>query len=164
MRFNLLTFVACVASGAVGSAIPHDHAEHAIRSEDLRTSPNPRSQIEIRDSFDCKGSSICSTMPVASCDRAVNFNLIRDDGVNYGAPGSGRRFTGTCSKYAIGGLGTQPGCGIFIQGKSHCARSGNEMWWDYQHIRSNGCGKCGTKHWGDGCMTTINYVSTCDRN
>jgi hypothetical protein len=35
------------------------------------------------------------------------------------------------------------------------------MWWDYQDIRKSGCKKCGTKHWGDGCMTTVNYVSGC---
>lgn len=51
-------------------------------------------------------------------------------------------YTGACFGY----------CGIFIQGKSHCTRSGDEMWWDYQDIRKSGCGKCGTKHWGDGCM------------
>jgi hypothetical protein len=69
---------------------------------------------------------------------------------------SGRSQTGACQS-AFGGYG----CGVFIQGGNTCARTGNQMWQDYQDIRSHGAKTCGSKHWGDGCMTTINYVSGC---
>ncbi|KAH6843424.1 hypothetical protein B0I37DRAFT_418525 [Chaetomium sp. MPI-CAGE-AT-0009] len=148
MRFDIAS-VLVFAAMATASAIPHEHVE------DL-SSPVPRSPLDKRDSYDCKGSSMRSSLQVRACDDAVNNKIIRNDAVNYGAPGSGRPQTGACSSI-FGGYG----CGVFIQGKSHCARTGNQIWHDYQDIRKNKCGKCGTKHWGDGCMTTINYVSGC---
>ncbi|KAH6693628.1 hypothetical protein F5X68DRAFT_247988 [Plectosphaerella plurivora] len=152
MRFSLFA-LAALAATVTGSAIPVDHTHEHVHED---VSLVPRSPLDKRDSFDCKGSSMCATLNVAACNNAVNFRLIRNNDVNYGAPGSGRRFTGACEQIVQG-----YGCGVFIQGKSHCARTGNEMWWDYQDIRNNGCRVCGTKHWGDGCMTTINYVSGC---
>lgn len=79
MYFNLtalLVFVGMVSS----SAIPHSH-------EDYESSPVPRSVLEARDSYDCKGSSMCSSLNVAACDDAVNSKIIRNDVVNYGADG-----------------------------------------------------------------------------
>ncbi|KAK8118460.1 uncharacterized protein PG998_003086 [Apiospora kogelbergensis] len=40
-----------------------------------------------RDGYDCEGSGLCKTLSVAWCDKAVNYNLKRDDVINYGAPG-----------------------------------------------------------------------------
>ncbi|KAK8093281.1 uncharacterized protein PG998_014682 [Apiospora kogelbergensis] len=112
---------------------------------------NATSIIEARDTFDCKGSSVCRTIPVKFCDETVNLRIKRTDEVLYGAPGSGKSMTGACAAT----------CGVFIQGGAHCERSGNQIWWDYQDIRQNGCGICGSKHWGGDCLTTINYVNTC---
>jgi len=56
------------------------------------------------------------------------------------------------------------GCGVFIQG-SNCSISGNDMWNDYQRIRTiGGCKKCGSFHREDGCLVTINYVYQCDNH
>ncbi|KAF6838782.1 hypothetical protein CPLU01_02315 [Colletotrichum plurivorum] len=152
MRFSLFFLSALVASAAAVVIPDHAH-EHDFEAD---VSPVPGNPLEKRDSYDCKGSSMCSSLQVRACDDAVNNKLIRNDDVNYGAPGSGRSRTGACSNI-FGGYG----CGVFIQGKSHCARTGNQMWWDYQDIRKNNCRVCGSKHWGDGCLTTINYVSGC---
>ncbi|KAI3558673.1 hypothetical protein CABS01_07360 [Colletotrichum abscissum] len=153
MRFSLFFLSALVASCSA-VAIPGEHSHEHDLVMDM--SPVPRGVLDKRDSYDCKGSSLCSSLKVAACDDAVNNKLIRNNDVNYGAPGSGRPKTGACSNI-FGGYG----CGVFIQGKSGCARTGNQMWYDYQDIRANGCRVCGSKHWGDGCLTTINYVSGC---
>jgi hypothetical protein len=81
MRFDI---AACLAFAAVAtaSAIPHDHHE-----VDHLTSPVSRSSLDKRDSYDCKGSSMCSSLQVRACDDAVNNRLIRNDVVNYGASG-----------------------------------------------------------------------------
>ncbi|KAH6640172.1 hypothetical protein F5144DRAFT_609227 [Chaetomium tenue] len=152
MRFDIIASLV-FATMDTASAIPLDHDHNHV--EDM-SSPVPRSVLDKRDSYDCKGSSMCSSLQVRACDDAVNSKLICNDDVNYGASGSGRPQGGACSNI-FGGYG----CGIFIQGKSHCVRTGNQMWWDYQDIRKSGCQKCSTKHWGDGCMTTVNYVSGC---
>ncbi|XXH02736.1 hypothetical protein Hte_009121 [Hypoxylon texense] len=100
---------------------------------------------------------MCPTLHVKACDEAVNSKLIRDDNVNYGAIRSGMPRVGECS-----GLATDFGCGILIQGPTNCTRTGNDMWWDYQEIRSSGCHHCGHKYWSDwGCSTTIDYFPVC---
>jgi len=78
MRSNVFAVLAFAAM-ASASAIPHAEPEMSLRE---------RSPLEARDdSYDCKGSSVCGTVKVAYCDKAVNENLIRDDVVRYGAPG-----------------------------------------------------------------------------
>lgn len=150
MYFTTIAFMSLM--GMIGAnAVPHLHAEM-----DTETSPRLKSPLVARDTYDCKGSSLCRSLQVRACDDAVNNKIIRNDDVNYGAPGSGRPRTGECSAIA-GGFG----CGVFIQGQKNCARTGNQIWHDYQDIRGNGCKICGSKHWGDGCLTTINYVSGC---
>ncbi|EXL58562.1 hypothetical protein FOCG_02072 [Fusarium oxysporum f. sp. radicis-lycopersici 26381] len=145
MRFNTITLSILLAQSTCLAA----------PADGIDSSPGfslaPRSKLETRDSYDCNGSGLCGTISVKNCDDAVNNRLIRNNDVNYGAPGSGRSQTGTC----------QGACGIFIQGRSTCARTGNQIWYDYQDIRRSGCRICGSKHWGDGCLTTINRVSGC---
>ncbi|KAI3319363.1 hypothetical protein HD806DRAFT_539401 [Xylariaceae sp. AK1471] len=123
------------------------------------TSLNPALHLlNARDTYDCSGSGLCQSLQVKYCDQAVNDRIIRNNDVNYGAPGSGRQYSGACQS-SSGGFAY--GCGVFIQGKSTCARTGNDIWYDYQAIRSQGCRVCGSRHWGDGCLTTINYVGGC---
>jgi hypothetical protein len=81
MRFDIVAILA-FAAVATASAIPHDH-DHV---EDL-SSPVPRSPLDKRDSYDCQGSGMCKSLQVRACDDAVNNKLIRNDAVNYGAPG-----------------------------------------------------------------------------
>lgn len=50
-------------------------------------------------------------------------------------------------------------CRVYIQGGSNCLRSGNQIWDDYQQIHAGNCEKCGSKHWGDGCLTSIDYIN-----
>ncbi|KAI1378979.1 hypothetical protein F4677DRAFT_465255 [Hypoxylon crocopeplum] len=109
-------------------------------------------------SYNCDGSSMCPTIHVHDCDSAMNSKIIRDDNMNYGAAGSGMPHIGVCR-----GIATDYGCAIFVQGPTSCVRSGNDIWWDYQDIRDNGCHHCGHKYWGDGCMTTIDYEPECHR-
>lgn len=83
MRFSLFFLSALVASAAAVVIPDHVH-EHDFEAD---VSPAPASILEKRDSYDCKGSSMCSSLQVRACDDAVNNKLIRNDGVNYGAPG-----------------------------------------------------------------------------
>jgi hypothetical protein len=71
---------------ATASAIPLEHDHDHDLLDDL-SSPVPRSVLDKRDSYDCKGSSMCSSLQVSACDNAVNSKLIRNDVVNYGASG-----------------------------------------------------------------------------
>ncbi|KAH7393616.1 hypothetical protein BKA64DRAFT_578181, partial [Cadophora sp. MPI-SDFR-AT-0126] len=53
-------------------------------------------------------------------------------------------------------------CGVFLQG-TDCSMSGNNMWKTYQALRKlGGCKKCGSYHQENGCLFTVNYVSSCD--
>lgn len=42
-----------------------------------------------RDTYSCAGSSLCGSAAglIAACDYAINYDVIRNDVVNYGAPG-----------------------------------------------------------------------------
>ncbi|KAI1472374.1 uncharacterized protein F4812DRAFT_464478 [Daldinia caldariorum] len=108
--------------------------------------------------YDCRGSIMCSTLHVKACDVAVNTQIIRDDELNYGSASSRRPHLGACH-----GLGADFGCAILVEGNPKCVRSGNDLWWDYQEIRKNGCHHCGHKYWGKGCKTTIDYEPECRR-
>lgn len=83
MRFSLFFLSALVASAAAVVIPDHAH-EHDFEAD---VSPVPGNVLDKRDSYDCKGSSMCSTLQVRACDDAVNSKLIRNDDVNYGAPG-----------------------------------------------------------------------------
>ena len=78
MQFNLFALVAVLLVGTA-AAVPH--------ALDAETSPVALNILQARDNYDCKGSSMCKSLQVRSCDDAVNNKLIRNDDVNYGAPG-----------------------------------------------------------------------------
>ncbi|KAF8184989.1 meiotically up-regulated gene 117 protein, partial [Mycena galopus ATCC 62051] len=94
----------------------------------------------------CEGSSLCGSLSVASCDAAkdliVNTTIYRTD--------ENAAATGVCSGH----------CGFFVQG-SLCRYDGYTMIEAYADIRADGCQKCGSKRFDDGCEITINYVSSC---
>ncbi|KAI8966411.1 hypothetical protein F5Y11DRAFT_155228 [Daldinia sp. FL1419] len=149
MQLNFLILTAFTA--AVGaSAIPHELG--------FTYKNNTLEKKEYGVHCDCKGSIMCATLKVQACDEAVNFKLIRNDAINYGAIGSSAPHHGVCH-----GIGTDFGCAITIQGHSSCIRTGNDIWWDYQVIRHSGCHHCGHKYWGDGCSTVIDYEPQCGR-
>lgn len=79
MRFTIATSL-CLVVMVSASAIPRSEAE-------FNTSALPVNPLEARDTYDCKGSSMCKTLQVRACDEAVNSNIIRNDDINYGAPG-----------------------------------------------------------------------------
>ncbi|RAL02336.1 uncharacterized protein BO80DRAFT_472333 [Aspergillus ibericus CBS 121593] len=114
-------------------------------------------------SYDCKGSSMCTTPALLKwCDHAVN-TLYRDDDPFYH---SSEVIDGDVYSSQSGNCwGDQTrGCGVFIQGQN-CSISGNDLWNDYQNIRNiGGCKKCGSFHRDDGCLVTINYVYNCDNH
>lgn len=90
MRFSLFAIAGFAASLVTGAALPFEDAEDVATREmadAVGITLRPRGVLQARDSYDCKGSSICSTLNVAACNRAVNDLIIRNNDVNYGAPG-----------------------------------------------------------------------------
>ncbi|KAF5262188.1 hypothetical protein FOXYS1_7094 [Fusarium oxysporum] len=81
MRFNTITLSILLAQSTCLAA----------PADGIDSSPGfslaPRSKLETRDSYDCNGSGLCGTISVKNCDDAVNNRLIRNNDVNYGAPG-----------------------------------------------------------------------------
>ncbi|KAF7311648.1 hypothetical protein MKEN_01068100 [Mycena kentingensis (nom. inval.)] len=100
----------------------------------------------VNSGIDCKGSSLCGGLNPASCDAAaakiVNTTIYRTDG--------DAAATGECSGH----------CGFFVQG-SECRFTGASMLEAYRDIRAGNCKICGSKRFLDGCLITINYVSSC---
>ncbi|KAK6069392.1 hypothetical protein SCUP234_10704 [Seiridium cupressi] len=147
MQFPAL-FVTIFAFVSLGRALPSAEADY-------------EGILEGRDTYDKKGSGMCSSLQVKFCDEAVNNYIIRDDAQRY-KPDVYQTCSGGCSALGLNGW-TGAGCRVFVQGGQDCKRSGNQLWHDYQDIRNNGVDKCGSKHWGNGCLTTINYVSECGK-
>ncbi|PYI33766.1 hypothetical protein BP00DRAFT_444318 [Aspergillus indologenus CBS 114.80] len=61
----------------------------------------------------------------------------------------------------------QFGCSVQVRGKDKtgkdCTITGDEMWEAYQDIRKiGGCKKCGSKHFGNGCLVSVDYYYGCD--
>ncbi|KAF5653141.1 hypothetical protein F25303_2571 [Fusarium sp. NRRL 25303] len=79
MRFTIIASSILLAQGSCLAAPRVNTAEGF--------SPVPRSKLEARDSYDCNGSGLCGAISVRDCDQAVNNRLIRNNNVNYGAPG-----------------------------------------------------------------------------
>ncbi|KAK7947864.1 uncharacterized protein PG986_008750 [Apiospora aurea] len=135
------------------AATPNQH--HAVhhRAPPPRLPPRPGRQgfdppLTSRDTYDRKGSAMCgsATMQVKYCDEAVNSFLIRDDAYRY-RPDVYNRCAGACSGQGARGTTVTSGCHVSVEGDAACRRSGNQMWQDYQDLRANGAGKCGSKHW-----------------
>ena len=59
------------------------------------------------------------------------------------------------------------GCKVYVQGRNEqennapCAFSGDEMWAAYQEIRRSGCAVCGSRHFGNGCLISIDADPKC---
>ncbi|RAH78951.1 hypothetical protein BO86DRAFT_402295 [Aspergillus japonicus CBS 114.51] len=113
--------------------------------------------------YDCEGSSMCTTPDLLKwCDHAVSY-LFRDDDLNYHSTEVIEDSLYSTQSGDCWGDLTQ-GCGVFIQGQN-CSISGNDMWNDYQNIRTiGGCKKCGSYQRKDGCRVTIDYVYQCDNH
>ncbi|KAK4183811.1 hypothetical protein QBC35DRAFT_393061 [Podospora australis] len=150
---NLATAIPAIPT-ASADAVSNVNSD-TFEFEDFKFN-TPTVQGDDFEDFDCDGSKICRFLHPEACDDAVNNRLIRGDFLDYGAPGSGRPLTSACS--AIAG---PVGCRIHIQGHRNCTRTGNQIWEDYQDIRESGCQVCGTKHWGDGCYTSIEVDPQC---
>ncbi|KAL5359299.1 Spherulation-specific family 4-domain-containing protein [Aspergillus floccosus] len=110
--------------------------------------------------YDCQGETLCSTTNVKWCDKAVN-QMGRSTKV-YTANSEALALEGNCWSNNAGF-----GCSVRIRGKDQngkdCTITGDEMWEAYQDIRNiGGCKKCGTKHFGNGCMVSVDYYYGCD--
>ena len=105
--------------------------------------------------YDCQGGSPCAIAPVKYCDLAVN-NMERGSHI-YIANEAVR--DGHCW-----GNGMGNGCNVNVRGTdqdgNNCQITGDDMWWSYQDIRAH-CPVCGTKHFGNGCMVSVNYHTGC---
>lgn len=110
--------------------------------------------------YDCKGESLCSTTPVKFCDRAVN-EMKRGDNI-YESNREALVYRGNC----YGNLDGY-GCSVQIRGTDrngkNCKITGDEMWQAYQDIRKSGdCRMCGSKHFGNGCLVSVDYFVNCN--
>ncbi|KAF4166807.1 hypothetical protein CNMCM6936_005969 [Aspergillus lentulus] len=110
--------------------------------------------------YDCKGETLCSTTNVKWCDKAVN-QMNRGQTI-YTSNAEALALSGNCWANNAGF-----GCSVKIRGTDqngkNCKITGDEMWEAYQDIRNvGGCGKCGTKHFGNGCMVSVDYYYGCD--
>lgn len=110
--------------------------------------------------YDCQGEKLCGhTLDmIKHCDLAAN-SLVHQTGVTkmYTA-GQPMGESGMCSVNSV----TGQGCKVYLQGKDEndkpCSYSGDDMWKAYQDIKNiSGCKKCGTKHFGNGCMVSRDY-------
>ncbi|KAJ0413256.1 fibronectin type III domain protein [Aspergillus carlsbadensis] len=110
--------------------------------------------------YDCKGEALCSTTNVKWCDKAVN--QMNRGGTIYRANSEALALEGNCWANNAGF-----GCWVRIRGTDengrNCEITGDEMWEAYQDFRNiGGCKKCGSKHFGNGCLVTIDYYYGCD--
>ncbi|KAF2429956.1 hypothetical protein EJ08DRAFT_589813 [Tothia fuscella] len=112
--------------------------------------------------YNCEGSALCATTNKKYCHQAVN------------RMGRGNKVYKTSDILAEAGncWGTTDGYGCKVQirgrnehdGNKICTITGDEMWWAVQDIidsNKGGCTKCGSKHFGNGCMVTTDYVTQC---
>lgn len=109
--------------------------------------------------YDCKGDTLCSTTNVKFCDKAVNK---MERGSKIYTSGDILASAGNCWANAEGF-----GCSVKIRGTDNdgnaCKITGDDMWFAYQDIRKDGdCSKCGSKHFGNGCLVSIDYYYGCD--
>lgn len=113
--------------------------------------------------YDCEGHHRCALSPTKWCDKAVNqmnrgSRMYRSNGVPFSEAGN-------CWADRAG-----YGCSVQIRGKHEgtgevCQISGDDMWHAYQDIRhkwKGKCGQCGSKHFGNGCLVSIDYAEGCD--
>ncbi|OJI89883.1 hypothetical protein ASPTUDRAFT_79749 [Aspergillus tubingensis CBS 134.48] len=110
--------------------------------------------------YDCKGATLCSTLNVKWCDKAVN--QMNRGSTLYTANAEALALSGNCWANW-----EQFGCSVKIRGKDEngkeCTITGDEMWEAYQDIRKiGGCKKCGSKHIGFGCLVSVDYYYGCD--
>ena len=110
--------------------------------------------------YDCQGATLCSTTLVKWCDKAVN-NMQRGSKI-YESNGISLAVSGNCwANYE------QFGCKVYVQGTdqdgNNCRVTGDELWQAYQDIRgAGGCSTCGSKHFGNGCLVSVDYHYGCD--
>ena len=99
-------------------------------------------------------------MNVKWCDEAVN-NMQRGSKI-YSSNGASLAVSGNCwANYE------QFGCEVQIRGTdasgANCQITGDDLWQSYQDIRNiGGCSKCGSKHFGNGCLVSVDYYYGCD--
>ncbi|KAJ7737197.1 meiotically up-regulated gene family-domain-containing protein [Mycena olivaceomarginata] len=143
-----------VALGTAISAAPKSTSEvtlwNGTNNVSVTIDRSLEEQIFKRDSFNCKGSSLCSGPLITAGQCQTAFNLIVPGNI-YNAGGSA---SGTCSGH----------CGVFVQsydGTGGCQVSGSQLQSSFNAIRANGCKKCGSDEFTNGCEVTINYVGSC---
>lgn len=123
------------------------------------TTAPPISTPTLSPYYDCQGDTLCTTTNVKWCDEAVN-NM--DRGSKIYTSSDTLAVAGNCWANAEGF-----GCSVKIRGKdgdgNACKITGDDMWYAYQDIRNDGdCAKCGSKHFGNGCLVSVDYYYGCD--
>ncbi|KAH2071569.1 hypothetical protein KXW29_000786 [Aspergillus fumigatus] len=139
---------------------PLTNVFHPCPSEWDDGKPSAGAFCTVSSPYDCKGETLCSTTNVKWCDKAVN-QMNRGQTV-YTSNAEALALSGNCWANNAGF-----GCSVQIRGTDqngkNCKITGDEMWQSYQDIRNiGGCGKCGTKYFGNGCMVSVDYYYGCD--
>lgn len=148
MHLSAAALVAVLTAALQAAASP---APLGLRTVNLSNGEQTvaRSALAARDSFNCKGSSLCSNSQGFKDQCASAYSKIED--TTY-SPGGAK--SGVCSGH----------CGIFIQntpGKTCPVKAtGQDLRNAYNEIRKNGCQSCGSDVNGE-CQVTINYVASC---
>ncbi|PYI01923.1 fibronectin type III domain protein [Aspergillus sclerotiicarbonarius CBS 121057] len=139
---------------------PLTNVFHPCPSTWADSTPSTGASCTGKAPYDCKGEPLCSTLNVKWCDKAVNQ-------MNRGST----LYTSNAEALALSGNcwanWEQFGCSVQIRGTDqngdNCQITGDEMWEAYQDIRDiGGCNKCGSKHFGNGCLVSVDYYYGCD--
>jgi hypothetical protein len=112
--------------------------------------------------YNCQGDTLCRDISDKWCDKAIN-NMNRQKDHWYHSNGDYLAARGNCWSNSVG-----IGCSVQIRGENKqdgnkaCKISGDDMWLAYQDIKKiGGCKKCGSKHFGNGCMVSVDYMTEC---
>ncbi|KAF7164009.1 hypothetical protein CNMCM5623_008648 [Aspergillus felis] len=149
-----------VLSSLYGPLTVFDATTTEATTTTTTTTTSPATVTTWLSSYDCKGETLCSTTNVKWCDKAVN-QMNRGQTI-YTSNAEALALSGNCWANNAGF-----GCSVQIRGTDqngkNCKITGDEMWQAYQDIRKvGGCGKCGTKHFGNGCIVSTDYYYSCD--
>jgi hypothetical protein len=151
------TFLPCPRNMVDTVSVPNIFCSGDPPISEPPSSPPSDPSTPLKPYYDCKGGKLCdNTLDfIKHCDIAVN-SLVHQTGEKHMyTADKPLGESGMCSINPI----TGQGCKVYVQGKG-CSLSGDDMWAAYQDLKDvkiSGCKKCGTKHFGDGCMLTRDY-------
>lgn len=119
--------------------------------------------------YDCDVNDMCGAPWMERlCAVVINHHIWRSDNFTYLIgrwPDADWTNAPCVADSVVVGQHMHRGCSMYIEGPSHCKRTGNQVWWDYQAIKRYGCKSCGLRTFGihGECRIVVNYDSDCPR-